>query len=348
MPAIDAYAKLTTLAEDIRSPGYAQMVRSRVLSVRGELHGDSMPSYGIYDKADTGEVVWRRMVAAVETGYAFYVAPQMSALVTAAAESLPDEEPTLVSDPPTPQGFVWIPGGLTTLDVRGRVLVYNAALWTVYGGQVFVWWLTDKYDENDMTNFELRSGASESAWARFPTLTTNGEARLRFNQPVPKMLGQTKVLPPEVQKSLRYEPDKGLVAWFDQGMGADELQEWMTPQIGPDTCARWLLACWRLMQQSLTSLIDEELPKGVRKAGRRAGLPTDRVTVIDLRTKPSRGTGESEVEWTHRWLRRGHWRQQPYKEDGVWMKKTIWIHPTVCGPEGLPLVIRDHVYNLKR
>lgn len=347
MPALDAYHRMTVLAEDLRTAFFVDYMTARVRSVRGDL-GDAVPSLGIYDRTTTGRDEARKMQAAVETGYAFYVSPHMEALVTAAAESLPEDDVLQPGDVPTPQGFLWIPGGLTLLDIRGRVLKYNAALWTTYGGQVFVWWLTDKYDPVDMTNLELQKTTPDEYWRQFPQLTPNGENRALFGQEVPKHVGQTKVIPPEYRQSMHYDDDRGLVFWSEKGYDADELQEWLTPVVGRDATFLWLLACWRLMQQSVTRLDEETMPRQLRKLGHRAGLPNDVVTVINLRSTPTRGDGESAVEWSHRWLRRGHWRQQPYKIDGEWVRKTIWIHPTVCGPADKPLIIRDHVYNLTR
>jgi hypothetical protein len=348
MPAFDAYARKAALAEDLRTDLYANYLQARIRSVRGGAGTASVPAVGIYDRTDTGRVVARKMLAAVETGYTFYVAPHMESLVTAAAESLPEDDVIVPGDLPTPQGFVWIPGGITLLDVRGRVLKYNAALWTTFGGQVFVWWLTDKYDDADMTNHEIRRTAPKGYWETFPQLTPNGEGRALFGQPMPKHLGQTKVIPPEYRQKMTWDDNQGLVFWSEYGMGSEEMREWLTPTIGPDAPFRWLLACWRLMQQSVTRLDDVEMPRQLRKLGRRAGLPSDYVTVIDLRSAPSRGDGEPGVEWSHRWLVRGHWRKQRCKEDGEWTTKTIWIHPHVKGPEGKPLLIRDHVYNLTR
>jgi hypothetical protein len=333
-----------TLLDDLRTDLYAGYLDARVQSIRGEL-GDAVPSRGIYDRSDNGRVVAARMLAAVETGYTFYVSPHMEALVTAAAEALPSEDQVLPDDLPTPQGFVWIPGGLTLLDVRGRVLKYNGALWTTYGGQVFVWWLTDKYDPVDVTNMELRATMPGSYWATMPQLTPNGENRVRFGHPLPKSLQAGAVIPPEYRAAMHWDPKQGLVFYSEKGYAAGELEEMLTPSIRPDAVFRWLLACWRLMQQSVTRLDDETMPRQLRKLGQRVGIPNDVVTVINLRSTPTRGDGSSAVEWSHRWLRRGHWRQQPYK-DGV--IKTIWIHPTICGPEGKPLVIKDHVYNLTR
>ena len=105
---------------------------------------------------------------------------------------------------------------------------------------------------------------------------------------------------------------------------------------------------WRLMQQSLATADVEEPPRQMRRQLERRNVADRRVTVIALRRTTTRGTGERDVAWTHRWIRRGHWRQQPYKEAGEWTSRAIWIHPTICGPDDKPLLVRDHVYSLKR
>jgi hypothetical protein len=71
--------------------------------------------------------------------------------------------------------------------------------------------------------------------------------------------------------------------------------------------------------------------------------PVKVVTLRRLRAKHE-GGGTREVEWTHRWMVSGHWRNQPYK-DGVRLR---YIFPFVKGPEHLPLVVKETVYALKR
>lgn len=53
------------------------------------------------------------------------------------------------------------------------------------------------------------------------------------------------------------------------------------------------------------------------------------------------------VEWTHRWIVSGHWRNQACGE-GYSERKLVWVSPHVKGPENKPLVIRDTVGALVR
>lgn len=45
----------------------------------------------------------------------------------------------------------------------------------------------------------------------------------------------------------------------------------------------------------------------------------------------------------HRWMVRGHWRNQAYGADRS-LRRQQWIPDHVRGPEGAPLIDRDHVY----
>lgn len=45
----------------------------------------------------------------------------------------------------------------------------------------------------------------------------------------------------------------------------------------------------------------------------------------------------------HRWIVRGHWRQQPYPSLGEGVTKPIWIAAYVKGPEGAPLLTSPKV-----
>jgi len=104
----------------------------------------------------------------------------------------------------------------------------------------------------------------------------------------------------------------------------------------------------RLCQQSITIAEKEPVDRVSRRRSR--NLPNNEsVTVINLRHAAARQQEhETQVEWSHRWLRRGHWRRQWYGSGEDKHQVPIYINEAICGPEDKPLVIRDHVTNLMR
>lgn len=72
----------------------------------------------------------------------------------------------------------------------------------------------------------------------------------------------------------------------------------------------------------------------------------DPVNVIDLRRAVRRdqeAVAEAERNYQHRWIVRGHWRQQAYGP-GRSERRNIYIAPHVKGPEGAPMIEREKVY----
>jgi len=116
----------------------------------------------------------------------------------------------------------------------------------------------------------------------------------------------------------------------------------------PDPHVRFMTVVWRLMQQSLTLVNQEEAPRPMARQSKRLDL-VPLVTVIQLRQVKHAHKGEgAEIEWSHRWLRRGHWRRQWYRDGDALVQKSIYIHQTICGPDDKPLIIKDHVTALMR
>jgi len=72
-------------------------------------------------------------------------------------------------------------------------------------------------------------------------------------------------------------------------------------------------------------------------------LPELRVLSLGSRDKPTRAEEPTSVNWTHRWLVRGHWRQQPHGFNRK-LRRLKWIDPYVKGPEDKPLDIRPTVW----
>jgi hypothetical protein len=318
-----------------------------VESMQGRLKShDALPNKVLAPEA-TGETLHRDVKNWTDLAETFYVDPRMMELVTAASESMPQE--TLVPrDIPADFGFMLIPGGIRVIDVRGKFMTHNAVLWAVRGGHVTLIWLSNKYDQTDQANIELKRSHPQ-LFNQMMQYAISHVSLLTFGEPLPVTVNPGFMVPPEYNvqvdtvvntdgsRSLRWSTDKGM-----------DLSELMNPTIQTDPASRWLLTVWRLMQQSITSVADEYPSRQVRRQLERKNMPDRKVSVIALRHTTKRGDGTAQVEWSHRWLRRGHWRNQPCKEDGEWTTRYIYIHPTICGPEDKPLLVREHIYSLVR
>lgn len=111
---------------------------------------------------------------------------------------------------------------------------------------------------------------------------------------------------------------------------------------------RWpafLGTIFRLFQEGYVR--DERRPvdRAERRRRQRSGQPIpEGIRILDIRSSAPTGApqGSSDVEWTHRWLVRGHWRDQWYPSQGRHAPR--WIRAHVKGPADKPLVARPTVY----
>jgi hypothetical protein len=110
----------------------------------------------------------------------------------------------------------------------------------------------------------------------------------------------------------------------------------------PDGDVRRPAQClWRLMQQTIATRSTERAGGQFRRRWERQKLAERKVTVIRLRrprTPTPDGHEVREVEWSHRWLVSGHWRNQWYST--INGHRQIWISPYIKGPEDRPLEVR--------
>jgi hypothetical protein len=98
-----------------------------------------------------------------------------------------------------------------------------------------------------------------------------------------------------------------------------------------------MAALQRFMELEVVQRESARLPRQAVRAAQRAGKPLPKVIVVRLRrVYQERQTGESEVEWQHRWMVRGHWRKQWYSSTRE--HKLIYIAPFIKGPEGKPFL----------
>ncbi|WP_439660595.1 hypothetical protein ACSHWB_03220 [Lentzea sp. HUAS TT2] len=110
-----------------------------------------------------------------------------------------------------------------------------------------------------------------------------------------------------------------------------------------------LRAAWLLMQQKpLVDISDVQLPRPARRRLLRGGYEPRPVRLLELRRpKVTDSADESAVrEHHHRWIVRGHWRQQWYPSRQV--HRPVWIAPHLKGPDDAPLVGGEKVNVWKR
>ena len=121
------------------------------------------------------------------------------------------------------------------------------------------------------------------------------------------------------------------------------------------------LAVWRVL--CATMLLSHE-PKvsGTRAANFALDSPArdprtrdvPDVTVIDLRTvrdwtvTPDDGTPGEGRTYSHRWIVRGHMKTYHVGPRGNQRAEKRWITPYVAGPEGAPLIPKEHVWVWRR
>lgn len=124
--------------------------------------------------------------------------------------------------------------------------------------------------------------------------------------------------------------------------------EWMAGGGSRSLLLPFLIAAWLLMQQPLADVQEVEADRAARKRLRRIGQEPASVRVIELRRPKHTGgePGENGRTYTHRWITRGHWRQQWYPARQV--HRPVWIAPHVKGPEGAPMIGGEKVYAWKR
>lgn len=98
-----------------------------------------------------------------------------------------------------------------------------------------------------------------------------------------------------------------------------------------------------LMRQEFGETTVLEPNHASRKRIRRMQEEPRSVRVIKLR-RVSHATenAESDREYHHQWIVRGHWRQQWYPSREI--HRPVWIAPHIKGPEGAPLIGGEKVH----
>jgi hypothetical protein len=123
------------------------------------------------------------------------------------------------------------------------------------------------------------------------------------------------------------------------------------PHIG--MMRRQMAALWKFMAEQITPL---RPPRAQRRRAERSGMDTPEdgtVNIVHLRAIkgwPSErigSGGHTEVEWSHRWIVRPHYRRIADK-DNPGQHKFVYIREHEKGPKEKPLVIKEKVFSVDR
>lgn len=95
--------------------------------------------------------------------------------------------------------------------------------------------------------------------------------------------------------------------------------------------------CYLLRQRGVVDTMIVAPDRATRRRAAREGREAPEVRVLTLHGVSSGGGGGSgDREYRHRWMVRGHWRQQWYPS--IQQHRPMWIIPHVKGPDGAPLL----------
>lgn len=160
---------------------------------------------------------------------------------------------------------------------------------------------------------------------------------------------------------ITWRPDDIHMVWpistyswvFGDNLLPDEIQEeppagGVYDRIASRDINRYLSALFVLArQENISQVTEQQATRAEWRRAQRAGLPLDPVRIIDVRRAHRTSTGNHhDVEWSHRWIVRGHWRQQPVGP-GRTQRRPTWVPAHVKGPDDKPLVVRDTVHVLR-
>lgn len=146
-----------------------------------------------------------------------------------------------------------------------------------------------------------------------------------------------------------------MIAYFEFGKAAVLSEDDITDSQRTDPTLRaeqtklrqWVLAATALLKQRILVAESQIATRGERKRLERQDLPNSVMTITLRETDhQSTYTHQGIVDWSHRWIVRGHWRQQWYASQEE--HRIIWIPAHIKGPDDKPLVVRPAVYAVTR
>lgn len=263
-----------------------------------------------------------------------------------AAESMPPE-PLKDVDLPFPAGFVMLETPVLLPEIKS-IGEHTSSLETAEVKAVL--WRPTVITLGEWPHGERQLGIALSFYASREYLMRGLHGELRNRMP-PLVLLTTTGWPFDMDWTAQETNSAMDMAWEAR---SEEECEGLLNQLLRGR--RFMKAYWHLIQQpKYTDVSEQGNPREERRRAARAGFlgEIDKIRVITLRKKKARieehpeenGDGGGR-EFSHRFVRQGHWRNQWYPS--VSMHRQIWIDETIVGPDWLPLVIKDRVFRWTR
>lgn len=235
-----------------------------------------------------------------------HVDPDMQTLWQSAAPHFV-EEALQESDLLTDSGFIYLPKPHEIVDIHGKTVNHRAFLWTRMLDGIAVFML---HRVGDVDGYDTGSAF------QFPNVMRSygdGTTNIKRGD-----LIVDSVYPWKFGSSPTYEGrEPGTPATHD------------------------MQVLLRLMNQTITTKTAGRPNRPTRRRMQRAAFPERSIVIVRLRRPSAPRDDDSEtrtVEWSHRWLVSGHWRNQWFPSLGV--HRQIYISPFVKGPDDKPLEVR--------
>ncbi len=255
-----------------------------------------------------------------------FVTSDMLHVLQQAAHDLPEDAPVDEHVLITPNGFCLFEEPLIGTDRKGQTVCIHGILWKKILGHkssdpstleqmLILYFLVDPADETDDWN-EGFLPMMEELGLGHPPITLQHFYPARFGSTV---------------RSL--ESPSGDEAGIT---------------IIRDTL-RLFLAMQLLAQQRMGEPMRMNPDRATRKRAAKWHEGDRYITLITLRRKSVKNDDlePQKVEWSHRWLVKGHWRKQYYPKTKT--HDYVYIFGYVKGPEDKPLVVRERrVFNFRR
>lgn len=135
-------------------------------------------------------------------------------------------------------------------------------------------------------------------------------------------------------------------AYYAMKFSADHGEPILSDTYVPNDSLRCLAALWLLLRQKVAVRSTIEADRATRRRYEKEGLgEPPSVTLVELRkplTSDRKDAQAASVDWSHRWLVDGHWRNQYHPSTDS--HEPTWIAPYVKGPDDKPFQPKTRIH----